>query len=157
VKFLQRNFKCNSENIEIDFQSKVRLGVCRNLGGIPDQMSNILDRFLQNVTNDTVELQPLPIVDLLQENLTDVESRHLMLLTSDGSALDILFQEKILNITEVDVIFGLDFPLDNTDVHICHNITHIKNCMEHGHPVVLLHLENLYESLYDMYISSLNF
>lgn len=32
---------------------------------------------------------------------------------------------------------------------VCRNINEIKNCMEAGRTVVLLNLENLYESLYD--------
>ena len=36
------------------------------------------------------------------------------------------------------------FPLQ-----ICRNINRIKVCMETGQTVVLLNLENLYESLYD--------
>jgi len=90
-------------------------------------------------------------LDLIKMNLSDFKARHLMLLSTNNSALEILQQEGIIDLAGTDVIFGSDFPLDNTDVHICQNITRIKNCMELGHNVVLLNLDNLYESLYDMY------
>ena len=35
------------------------------------------------------------------------------------------------------------------NIQVCRNINRIKVCMETGQTVVLLNLENLYESLYD--------
>ena len=35
-------------------------------------------------------------------------------------------------------------------VQVCRNINQIKICMETGRTVILLNLENLYESLYDL-------
>ncbi len=35
-------------------------------------------------------------------------------------------------------------------VQVCRNINNIKLCMEAGRTVILLNLENLYESLYDL-------
>ena len=35
-------------------------------------------------------------------------------------------------------------------VKVCRNINQIKICMEAGRTVVLLNLDNLYESLYDL-------
>ena len=32
---------------------------------------------------------------------------------------------------------------------MCHNIYRIKTCMDMGRPVILLNLDDLYESLYD--------
>ena len=36
------------------------------------------------------------------------------------------------------------------NVQVCRNINQIKICMETGRTVILLNLENLYESLYDV-------
>ena len=38
---------------------------------------------------------------------------------------------------------------DIVNFQVCRNINRIKVCMETGQTVVLLNLENLYESLYD--------
>ena len=37
-----------------------------------------------------------------------------------------------------------------TLLQVCRNINQIKICMETGRKVILLNLENLYESLYDV-------
>ena len=37
-----------------------------------------------------------------------------------------------------------------TNLQVCRNINQIKICMETGRKVILLNLENLYESLYDV-------
>ena len=38
----------------------------------------------------------------------------------------------------------------NRLLQVCRNINQIKICMETGRTVILLNLENLYESLYDV-------
>ena len=48
------------------------------------------------------------------------------------------------------VLFGSSFPKDREYTQVCRNINQIKLCMETGRTVILLNLENLYESLYDL-------
>ncbi len=48
------------------------------------------------------------------------------------------------------VLFGSSFPKDRDFTQVCRNINQIKICMETGRTVILLNLENLYESLYDL-------
>ena len=67
------------------------------------------------------------------------------------------------------ILFGSSFPKDKEytqvslslslslctrvlvlSVQVCRNINQIKICMETGRTVILLNLENLYESLYDL-------
>ena len=45
---------------------------------------------------------------------------------------------------------GSAFPEDRTKLRMYNNINRIRECMKTGKRVVLLHLEELYESLYDM-------
>ena len=47
-------------------------------------------------------------------------------------------------------MFGSFFPKDREYTQVCRNINQIKICMETGRTVILLNLENLYESLYDL-------
>ena len=48
------------------------------------------------------------------------------------------------------ILFGSSFPKDREYTQVCRNINQIKICMETGRTVILLNLENLYESLYDL-------
>lgn len=48
------------------------------------------------------------------------------------------------------ILFGSSFPKDLEYTQVCRNINQIKLCMETGRTVILLNLENLYESLYDL-------
>ena len=48
------------------------------------------------------------------------------------------------------VLFGSSFPKDREYTQVCRNINQVKICMETGRTVILLNLENLYESLYDL-------
>ncbi|XP_072028224.1 E3 ubiquitin-protein ligase rnf213-alpha-like [Amphiura filiformis] len=76
------------------------------------------------------------------------ESRYLLVLTENYAALPILRQQ-LLSQQDAIIIFGSSFPYDQEYTQVCRNISKIKVCMETGRTVVLLNLENLYESLYD--------
>ncbi|XP_077980129.1 E3 ubiquitin-protein ligase rnf213-alpha-like [Glandiceps talaboti] len=80
------------------------------------------------------------------------ESRYLLILAQNFGALSII-QHQLLRRQNQDaepvVIFGSSFPKDQEYTQVCRNINRIKVCMETGRMVVLLNLENLYESLYD--------
>ena len=106
------------------------------------------------------------------------ENRYLLFLTENYAALQVLkhkLHEAIgisikneestsgqgleLNESERDikrrrkepfVLFGSSFPKDREYTQVCRNINQIKICMETGRTVILLNLENLYESLYDL-------
>ena len=82
------------------------------------------------------------------------ETRYLLLLTENYAALNILLRSpdmwpKQQDIQSIRVIFGSSFPCDQEYSAVCRNINRIKVCMESGKTVILLNLENLYESLYD--------
>ena len=97
------------------------------------------------------------------------ENRYLLFLTENYSALHVikhylheevvftvtkekagLEEEKVEQRMEPFVLFGSSFPKDKEYTQVCRNINQIKICMETGRPVILLNLENLYESLYDL-------
>ncbi|XP_063403574.1 E3 ubiquitin-protein ligase rnf213-alpha-like [Mytilus trossulus] len=76
------------------------------------------------------------------------ESRYLLLLTENYGALTVL-QQKIFTMDNTVVIFGSSFPSDQEYTQVVRNLNRIKVCMETGCTVILLNLENLYESLYN--------
>nr|XP_044602039.1 E3 ubiquitin-protein ligase RNF213 isoform X2 [Equus asinus] len=81
--------------------------------------------------------------------LDDTESRYLLVLTRNYVALQILQQTFFSQDQQPEIIFGSSFPKDQEYTQICRNINRVKICMETGKMVMLLNLQNLYESLYD--------
>ncbi|KAK1330749.1 hypothetical protein QTO34_008687 [Cnephaeus nilssonii] len=79
----------------------------------------------------------------------DPESRYLLVLTRNYVALQILQRTLFGEDQQPEIIFGSSFPRDQEYAQICRNINRVKICMETGKMVVLLNLQNLYESLYD--------
>ena len=88
------------------------------------------------------------------------ENRYLLFLTENYAALQVL-KHKLHEAVSMSsksndrkkepfVLFGSSFPKDREYTQVCRNINQIKICMETGRTVILLNLENLYESLYDM-------
>ncbi|XP_076009047.1 E3 ubiquitin-protein ligase rnf213-alpha-like isoform X2 [Genypterus blacodes] len=98
-------------------------------------------------------------IDLVAQSISPVhcqtdESRYLLILTKNYAALQILQQtffspENPQIQIQPEIIFGSSFPKDQEYTQICRNINRVKICMETGQTVVLLNLQNLYESLYD--------
>ncbi|XP_036388951.1 E3 ubiquitin-protein ligase rnf213-alpha-like [Megalops cyprinoides] len=96
--------------------------------------------------------ESISAIELVRQNISDVgqddECRYLLVLTKNYAALQIL-QETFFDQHQPEIIFGSSFPKDQEYTQICRNINRVKICMETGQTVVLLNLQNLYESLYD--------
>lgn len=78
------------------------------------------------------------------------DGRYLLIMTENFAALPRI-KQLLLEQDEEEpyVIFGSGFPKDQLFTQVCRNINRVKMCMETGRTVILLNLENLYESLYD--------
>ncbi|KAI5615249.1 E3 ubiquitin-protein ligase rnf213-alpha [Silurus asotus] len=92
-------------------------------------------------------------VSLLKENLhigtSGFTSRYLLLPTINHAAIQILKSQNIIDISNVEIIFGSGFPHDEEYSQVCRTVNRIKTCMETGRSVVLFNIQSLYESLYD--------
>ncbi|XP_059403390.1 E3 ubiquitin-protein ligase rnf213-alpha-like [Carassius carassius] len=106
-----------------------------------------------NELNINPKLENIRIIELVRENITaidqDEECRYLLVLTKNYAALRILQQTFFSDQCQPEIIFGSSFPKDQEYTQICRNINRVKICMETGQTIVLLNLQNLYESLYD--------
>ncbi|KAM4663584.1 E3 ubiquitin-protein ligase RNF213-like [Discoglossus pictus] len=137
------------------FQRKPTLGeitraVLRNFSG-RDEV-NALNSFLPNNEGNKY-IEEINTLDLVMENIKsnsdDNECRYLLILTKNYIALQILQQAFCKENRQPEIIFGSSFPKDQEYTQICRNINRVKVCMETGQMVILLNLQNLYESLYD--------
>ncbi|XP_012308178.2 E3 ubiquitin-protein ligase RNF213 isoform X2 [Aotus nancymaae] len=132
--------------------------VLRNFSG--KDGIHALDIFLANLP-EALSSEEVNPVQLIRQNifgpsqkgpggqLEDGESRYLLVLTKNYVALQILQQTVFGEDQRPEIIFGSGFPKDQEYTQICRNINRVKICMETGKMVVLLNLQNLYESLYD--------
>ena len=134
--------------------------VMRNFGGI----SNIdtVTVFVDNLKLSAYDVEgpdssPLGLV---KANLTNIsrsfhgETRYLLLISENYAALNILLYSpdmwpKQNDLGNIRVMFGSNFPNDQEYSTVCRDINKIKLYMESGKTIILLDLENLYESLYD--------
>ncbi|KAM4663578.1 E3 ubiquitin-protein ligase RNF213-like [Discoglossus pictus] len=124
--------------------------VLRNFSG-KDEL-NALNIFIPNNEGKKYG-EEINTVDLVMENIKsysdESECRYLLILTKNYAALQILQQIFCKENQQPEVIFGSSFPKDQEYTQICRNINRVKMCMETGQMVILLNLQNLYESLYD--------
>ncbi|XP_062264891.1 E3 ubiquitin-protein ligase rnf213-alpha [Platichthys flesus] len=124
--------------------------VLRNFSGRDDvDAVSVFTKRLQMAPS----LDNISAIEFVRENIQavgqDEECRYLLVLTKNYAALQILQQTFFSDSYQPEIIFGSSFPKDQEYTQICRNINRVKICMETGQTVVLLNLQNLYESLYD--------
>ncbi|XP_058708338.1 E3 ubiquitin-protein ligase RNF213 isoform X2 [Poecile atricapillus] len=126
--------------------------VLRNFGGKDDV--NALEIFTSKLLEKgEIHAHDISRIELIRQNIyssaEDGDCRYLLVLTENYAALQILQQAFFTDRQQPEIIFGSSFPKDQEYTQICRNINRVKVCMETGQMVVLLNLQNLYESLYD--------
>ncbi|XP_076856258.1 E3 ubiquitin-protein ligase rnf213-alpha-like isoform X2 [Brachyhypopomus gauderio] len=124
--------------------------VLRNFSGL-DNVDTL------NIFSKKLHFRPdlgnISTLDLVRKNIhgitQDEDCRYLLILTKNFAGLHILQQNFFSDNNLPEIIFGSSFPKDQEYTQVCKNINRVKICMETGQVVVLLNLQNLYESLYD--------
>eukprot|EP00761_Pharyngomonas_kirbyi_P011055 gb/GECH01011079.1/.p1 GENE.gb/GECH01011079.1/~~gb/GECH01011079.1/.p1 ORF type:complete len:1561 (+),score=386.09 gb/GECH01011079.1/:1-4683(+) len=146
VKYLSRNHDHSRTATHLLY------GVLRNFNyTIQNKNQLVVNTFSSETRKDLRELRFPSSLELIQENLHDRHARHLMVMAKDQNmALQTLFDKKVLQVDETDVLFGSDFPADTSDLYLSMSLKRIRLCMAEGRTVVLIHCEALYESLYDL-------
>ena len=161
MKKLHQEFIRNGKK-SLDWDT-VENAIRRNFGEKENKAYLVFREHLETLYEECRALsKDVDILRLVQENINeankraelteeqrsmDNESRYLLLMTENFSALQLLPQ--VLNLSNCEIIFGSSFPQDQEYIQVCRNINRIKVCMEMGTTVVLLNLGSLYESLYD--------
>lgn len=124
--------------------------VLRNFSG--KEGIEAVDIFMAEIP-EKGDVESINTIDLIRQNIysdsQDGECRYLLVLTENYAALQILHQAFFTGPQQPEIIFGSSFPKDQEYTQICRNINRVKICMETGQMVILLNLQNLYESLYD--------
>ncbi|KAM6119107.1 E3 ubiquitin-protein ligase RNF213 [Phoenicopterus ruber ruber] len=126
--------------------------ILRNFSGRDDV--NALEIFTSQLPEKgEIHARDISRIELVRQNIyssgQDGDCRYLLVLTENYAALQILQQAFFTARQQPEIIFGSSFPKDQEYTQICRNINRVKVCMETGQMVVLLNLQNLYESLYD--------
>uniref|UniRef100_A0A1I8GSB1 AAA domain-containing protein n=1 Tax=Macrostomum lignano TaxID=282301 RepID=A0A1I8GSB1_9PLAT len=121
----------------------------RNFSGFGDL--DPVDFFAKEIVGREIDLGNYSAIrDALRS--TGEEQRYLLLITENYSGFKILprLLEDQEHDQQVSIIFGSSFPKDQDYSKICLDINRIKISMERGSTVVLLNMDALYESLYDV-------
>ncbi|KAI3368624.1 hypothetical protein L3Q82_025623, partial [Scortum barcoo] len=151
IKMIFSTTKISKESPTAD---EITGAVLRNFSG--KDGVDVLGIFSEELRADFVNAS-ITTIDLVKQSISSAcqvdrsvdRSRYLLILTKNYAALQIL-QETFFNKEKhPEIIFGSSFPKDQEYTQICRNINRVKVCMETGQTVVLLNLQNLYESLYD--------
>lgn len=143
-------FTIAKEKDDTPSELDVELCVKRNFSGLNDVSP--WETFKHNLRLSANMNFNFSTVELIRSSFLDVSSnsRYLLVMTEEYAAYNILLQTVLKGCNDIVVIFGSSFPKDQEFTQICRDINKIKICMETGRSVILLNMENLYESLYDV-------
>ncbi|CAL8264028.1 unnamed protein product [Arctogadus glacialis] len=126
--------------------------ILHNFSGQPDSFDPLI--FFNEVFKNLSEVPRPSALQMIKSNLacdSGIENRYLLLLTTNNAALYMLQQHIFANGDQAppEIVFGSGFPKDQEYSQVCRNVNRVKTCMETGRTVILLNMQNLYESLYD--------
>ncbi|KAG7491231.1 hypothetical protein MATL_G00000820, partial [Megalops atlanticus] len=133
-------------------ESELAEAILRNFSGQPESFDPL--QHFRDLFRTLGDVRRPSTLGMIGKNLGrggEQESRYLLLLTTNNAALHILQQRVFSGEGRVapEIVFGSGFPKDQEYSQVCRNVNRVKTCMETGRAVVLLNLQNLYESLYD--------
>ncbi|XP_074663829.1 E3 ubiquitin-protein ligase rnf213-alpha-like isoform X2 [Strix aluco] len=145
VSYMQDR-KCSSQ------EELLVKAIQRNFGGSRDIDPVAIFRECTSEVHLPREME-ISCIRLLEENMEKQRagfmSRYLLLLTTNNAAFQIIQMTRLIDAGNCDIIFGSGFPRDQDYSQVCRSVNRVKICMEIGRPVILLNIQNLYESLYD--------
>ncbi|KAK0144079.1 E3 ubiquitin-protein ligase rnf213-beta [Merluccius polli] len=126
--------------------------ILHNFSGQPECFDPLM--FFHEIFKNLSEVARPSALQMIKNNLdcdSGHENRYLLLLTTNNAALYMLQQHIFANEDQVppEIVFGSGFPKDQEYSQVCRNVNRVKTCMETGRTVILLNMQNLYESLYD--------
>lgn len=161
VRYISREFEKMENKVIVDDTSEkmsqlsdpneimpIFKGLLRNFGG---QTKN--NTAMKTFTDRIIRLKDLPIIEtkeLIKENILDIESRHLMIILDEDSAVSSI--ESIIEDLGKDftTLIGSKFADDEDDQYNYRVLNRIILCMEQPHVLILKDLDDIYGSLYDM-------
>jgi hypothetical protein len=113
-------------------------------------MPAVMDLINENLfvsTSDGSHRSQIVVTDPLRR---PSDCRHLMILSQNEAVLQLLFGCKVIDEATTSVLIGSKFRDDLDELHLIQQINKVKRAMQEGKVAVLVHNENIYESLYDL-------
>ena len=143
----------------------------KNFGGLENSSLELKSNFIElfyNMRNFQI-YNEYKLLDYLKENLYDINSRYLLLI-SDFSISEVIIKYMIKEINnkiikednirkkEVKILYGSKFKEDEKNINYCDDILYKIKCqMETENIIILKDLEIVYPSLYELFNQSFTY
>ena len=161
LKQVTREFNQNYNNYNEMKLPILRDAICRNFGGLDNSITKALEIFARNMNLGQEFINPIDnvklkgsddVISLVKRNLSDRDSRFLLLFTNGESASYILDNYLKIDLKERIFIIGSEFSNDkNKEEHSFKLLSDIILYMESGNSIILKNLDQVYGSLYDLF------
>jgi len=152
-KLSNKNYPSKNEILSI-----IETSLERNFQGLVKNVCNMKDEFFNCLEHNGI--YPMmnaadnrfTSLDLIQMNLEEANSRYLMLITQNDSALFILDNFLNKHIKNRVTFIGSKFENDlNEEAYSFRKLSDIIMCMETGWTIIMQDMDDIYGSLYDLF------
>ena len=144
LKFIGREIRHKGARFN---DALLQRALCRNFAGKQSTHNRALKLFSEKC-GTSVEMTNLPVVRMIDENLNDRESRHLMVLTKNSAAWSILKALSLVDPQNTTLLVGSQFPEDASELQLIQQLNAVKRAMATGDTLVLLNHDNMYARQY---------
>ena len=141
VSKLKHDTKVNLEDV-------VQKGLCRNFGGHAASRECAVEIFCKHLKLNMIST--ITTWELIEENIQDENSRHLMVVSKGDIAIDGLMN-LISEQRQCPIIYGSSFEDDKVDEYNYRILNKIILYMETDTILILKDLDSVYGSLYDLF------
>ena len=144
IKYVVKHLNKNNS----DVPDVIYRGILRNFGGLTTSINDIIKTFSDKL-NEKFASNVLSWT-LIEENLLDFSSRHLMVISHGDAAIDGLRTLLERQKKPFYIIYGSTFEDDKVDEYNCRILSKIILYAERDMVLILKNLESVYGSLYDL-------
>ena len=155
IKQVTRLFKKYKNDYREVKNTILKEALCRNFGGLSGSINAMLRIFSENnrlYSRMFDVVKQNSIIQLIKNNLTDVDSRFLLLFSNGNSASFILDNYLKTDLKERVFVIGSEFEDDkDKEEYGFRLLSDIILYMESGNSIILKNLDQIYGSLYDLF------
>ena len=145
LKYIVSKLKYNKK---VNLEDVIQKGLCRNFGGNAASRKCAVDIFCKHLKLSMISI--ITTWELIEENILDENSRHLMIVSKGDTAIDGLMN-LISEQRQCPIIYGSSFEDDKVDEYNYRILNKIILFMETDTILILKDLDSVYGSLYDLF------
>ena len=153
IKQISKNFN-KPELFQNQISKIIKTGIERNFGGTIKAIKFMENNFCKNYSNTDsfVNIEDTSVLDLVNENLSEKNSRYLMIIARKDVSAYLIENCFDKTLKQYRVMIGSSFENSKNEDHTAfQTLSNIIRYMEAGVSIILQDMDFIYSALYDLF------